>query len=50
MVNGGERMSEEKKIPFSHNEEYVDKQLRSINQMLEHRNYSLMNGIINASN
>ena len=43
-------MSEEKKIPFSHNEEYVDKQLRSINQMLEHRNYSLMNGIINASN
>lgn len=42
-------MSEEKKIPFSHNEEYVDKQLRSISNMLEHRNYSLMNGIINAS-
>ena len=43
-------MSEEKgKLPFVYSEEYVDKQLRSINKMLEHRNYSLMNGIINIS-
>ena len=43
-------MSEEKKkVPFVYSEEYVDKQLRSINKMLEHRNYSLMNGIINIS-
>ena len=50
MVNGGEGMSEEKKkVPFVYSEEYVDKQLRSINKMLEHRNYSLMNGIINIS-
>ena len=50
MVDGGERMSDKKKdIPFVYSEEYVDKQLRSINKMLEHRNYSLMNGIINIS-
>ena len=50
MVNGGEGMPEEKgKLPFVYSEEYVDKQLRSINKMLEHRNYSLMNGIINIS-
>ena len=34
MVNGGERMSEEKgQLPFVYSEEYVDKQLRSINKM-----------------
>ena len=43
-------MSDKKKdIAFVYSEEYVDKQLRSINKMLEHRNYSLMNGIINIS-
>ena len=43
-------MLEEKKgVPFVYSQEYVDKQLNSINRMLEHRNYSLMNGIINVS-
>ena len=42
-------MEEKKEIPFVYSKEYVDKQLNSINKMLEHRNYSLMNGIINVS-
>ena len=42
-------MEEKKNTPFVYSKEYVDKQLNSINRMLEHRNYSLMNGIINVS-
>lgn len=36
-----------KEVPLVFSQEYVDKQLRSINNMLEHRNYSLMGGLIN---
>ena len=39
-------LEEKKNTPFVYSKEYVDKQLNSINRMLEHRNYSLMNGII----
>ena len=42
-------LEEKKSVPFVYSQEYVDKQLNSINKMLEHRNYSLMNGIINVS-
>lgn len=42
-------MSEEKNVPFVFSQEYIDKQLKSINSMLEHRNYALMNGIVNVS-
>mgnify|MGYP003539846785 FL=1 len=42
-------LEEKKNTPFVYSKEYVDKQLNSINRMLEHRNYSLMNGIINVS-
>ena len=42
-------MEENTKVPFVYSKEYIDKQLRSIDKMLEKRNYSLMNGIINIS-
>ena len=42
-------MEENKNKPFIYSKEYVDKQLNSINRMLEYRNYSLMNGIIDIS-
>ena len=42
-------MDKENNIPFTYSKEYVDKQLRSINNMLQHRNYSLINGVINVS-
>lgn len=35
----------ENKLNFTHNPEYVDKQLQSIDEMLSRRNYSLLNGI-----
>ena len=42
-------LEENKNTPFVYSKEYVDKQLNSINKMLEHRNYSLINGIISVS-
>ena len=42
-------LEEKKSTPFVYSKEYVDKQLDSINKMLEHRNYSLINGIISVS-
>lgn len=49
MVNGGELMEENKNVPLVFSQDYVDKQLRSINSMLEHRNYALMSGVISVS-
>ena len=43
-------LEKRKDIPFVYSKEYVDKQLNSISRMLDKRNYSLMNGIINVSN
>lgn len=42
-------MSEENKVPYTFSKDYIDKQLSSIRNMLDYRNYSLVSGLVNVS-